>query len=126
MTYIEKERLLIDKLRETNYAAFNGNKTDALDFVEKNLSTIAKCPTAIAKADINAMTHKTDEATTEADNAKKTAAASAINSIIAVNDLCDKLGIPKFMDIDLNNGDAIGQAVGDYMKEIFFSSIGTH
>lgn len=40
-TYLQKEIAIIEKLKATGYAAFGGSRDEALDFLEKQLASLA-------------------------------------------------------------------------------------
>ena len=50
-SYMEKEIAIIERLKATGYAAFGGNRDEALDFLEKQLTSLASGDAVAASID---------------------------------------------------------------------------
>ena len=122
MSYIEKQTKILAKLKETDYNAFDGDKTAAMKFIEKHLLIIAGYTTAVTKADITAAVNSDKKESKKA--YKETTLCVTANSIATMNTLCTKLGLEKFMDIDTTDLTAVKNAVGEYTTELYNAGIG--
>lgn len=115
MNYLEKERLILDKLRETDYAIFGGSKDDALSFVSNSLLAIIEYQNTIVRTNIIKATY--DDGNAKKDNER--AFKQATDGIDALNILCRELGLKPFMSTTLINMRGFRTTISDYTSELF-------
>ncbi len=123
MTALEKQQALCDRLRETDYAPFNGDKETALREVFNGFSSIIEyvIGTALAKEKmIVEQAAGRDTSGESADPEEKAAYQKLTDSINMLNDLSKKLGLEPFADIDTSDPDSVRRFAGEYTMEHTF------
>lgn len=123
MTALEKQQAICDRLRETDYAPFDGDKETALREVFNGFSSIIKyvIGTALAKEKmIVEQAAGGDTAGESADLEEKAAYQKLTDSINMLNDLSKKLGLEPFADIDTSDPDSVRRFAGEYTMEHTF------
>ena len=121
MTFLEKQKNIINKLECSNYSIFDGNKEKALDFIETHMLTIIGFTPDITKTYIKETIRDIDLAVAKNETLSKT-----IVSINALNTLCHDLDIEPFMDVDTTNTDETSQTVNEMISQIFNIGINNH
>lgn len=115
MSYLEKERLILDRLRETDYAIFGGSKDDALSFVANSLLSIIEYQNTVVRTNILETTHNNDDTKKDRERALK----QATDGIDSLNILCRELGLKPFMSTTLINMRGFRTTISDYTSELF-------
>lgn len=122
MTNNFQERVF-EKLKQTNYAMFDGNIKDASDFIADNLLAVVEYRNVEARAAITAPIEKArdnSEIMAQIKDTKDKAFSNAISSIKRLNTLCKNLGIEEFMpDFDPDDTASVKKAIGKYTTELF-------
>lgn len=131
MNYIDKERNIIKKLKETNYAMFDGNKDEALDFIGEQLNAFPNyANTVINQQILTPIIYAREEGENlrdkiqDLDNKRRLAHESAINSVNILNRLSKNLGLEPFADIDTTDRYIVADFVGQYVSQIYQSGQG--
>lgn len=130
MTYLQKEEQIIKKLAETNYAAVEGNKKVAFDFISGSLSsfpdyaqTVIGQETQMRMLNVMYSGEEFRDRTQTLDQTRRNAHNNAIGSINALNRFCKNLGLEPFADINTNDRHAVAEFVGDYVNEVYREGI---
>ncbi len=121
MTFADKQKRILDKLCETNYSSFDGNKEKALDFVETHMLTIFGFTPDMTRLYIRETVRDIDLTAAKNENISK-----AVISINALNDLCRDLGLEPFVDADTTNAEATSRLIGKMASQIFNAGINKH
>lgn len=120
MDYLEKENLILKRLRETDYALFGGSKEDALAFVANNLLTISDYQNIAVRSNILKTTHgEYTDFFDEANRAREDAFEAAAKSVDELNELCHELGLKPFMSTNIINIIGFKATISDYTAELF-------
>lgn len=122
MTALEKQQAICDRLKETDYAAFDGDRETALREVFYGFSSIIKyvIGTALAKEKRNAERAAGMDAAEDADREEQDGYRKLTDSINMLNDLSKELGLEPFADIDTSDPDAVLRFAGEYTAEHTF------
>lgn len=128
MNYIEKEEALLNKLKATGYALFDGDREKALDFVEKQFIAITEyiqvfVEEKISVTAIRARLEGTENTESISPVAQK-AYDDAVEGIKNLNDMFEKLELGKFADIDTEDVTAVKAFIGEYTRELYLKGIG--
>lgn len=115
MGYLEKENLILERLRETEYAIFGGSKDDALSFMANSLLAISEYQNITIRGNILKTTHGADTT----NKAKERAFKRAAESVDSLNVLCRELGLKPFMSTSRINALGFKTTVGEYTSELF-------
>lgn len=122
--FIEKEKRILTRLRETDYTLFNHDKYDALNYVKSCLLTIAHYRTTSVKSEIAVKTNKGSKQIIETvlENKNK-ALIDATKCIKSLNKLCKQLDIEPFIMIDTKDTASVENAIGKFADELFQNGI---
>lgn len=119
MSFLDKEKELLSRMKEDGYSMFKGNKDEALKYVTKHVKSIIDYPANIAKERINRRLGKEDSGR-ENDGHSETALSynAAVTGIIALNLLSNILGMGNIFEVNLENHLAVKKYLIDIVKEI--------
>ncbi|MDE7229403.1 MAG: hypothetical protein K2N56_02880 [Oscillospiraceae bacterium] len=128
MTALEKQQAICDRLKETDYAAFGGDKETALKEVFNGFSSIIRyvVGTALAKEKMIVEKAAGVDAAENADREEQAAYRELTDSINMLNDLSKKLGLEPFADIDASDPDSVRRFAGEYTMEHTFGEFKEH
>lgn len=125
--YLQKEVEIIKVLRESDYAVYGGDKDKALEQVEANFMAIGDYFSTKVNFEVNdfldkyrTMAEPQEEAGAGPEEVSCAMSAAAI-SIGELNELCGKLGIGKFADIDIRDEEAVTRICEDFVHECFLA-----
>lgn len=121
MNFIDKEKNILAKLRETNYAYFDGDKDKAFDFVEAHILTIFGLTPDMTRLHIREIVHDIDLAVSKNEHTSK-----AIVSINAMNDLSKALGLEPLIDVDTSDPEAVCRRIGEATAELYRAGTNKH
>lgn len=129
--YMERERALIQKLHETGYAVFDGDKDEAVDFISSNISKFTNYVNVVIKEQYmgplwRVKCEREDYiANMEAiELERKISHDAAISSVDILNRMSENLGIGKFADVDTAHRYTVADFCGTYVNQIFNKGIG--
>lgn len=129
--FIDKEKQLLEKLRQTNYEMFDGNREEALDFVSQRLTAFPNYANVVIREQIltpiwrlNMEGQQLRDQIMGMDQRRRSSHDNAIASLNGLNRMCKRLGIGRFADIDTSDRHAVADFVGDYVNELYNSGIG--
>lgn len=121
MTALEKQQAICDRLRETDYAAFDGDRETALREVINGFSSIIKYVIGTALAKEKMFVEQAGMNTAEnAEREEQAEYQKLTDSINMLNDLSKKLGLEPFADIDTSDPHAVRRFAGEYTMEHTF------
>lgn len=122
MTALEKQQAICDRLKETDYAAFGGDKETALREVFNGFSSIIKyvIGTALTKEKLIVERAAGVDAAEDADREEQDEYRKLTDSINMLNGLSKELGLEPFADIDTSDPDAVHRFAGEYTMEHTF------
>ena len=124
MNFVEKQNLILQKLQDTNYEAFAGNSDQATMFITSSLLSILDYSNAAIETNmVNAVKNENDDDAIK-DNEKLLIQAS--HYINMLNMLCERLGIEKFMNIDIHNKQSVIDEIKKYTTELYNLGINKH
>lgn len=127
MGYYEKEQEIIDALKKEDFASFKGDKSRAMAFLRRNLSSFPDYMNAVITQQALMPTWKLQLEpeefrfkSMEMDRARRDAHEGAIGSVNALNRLCTaKLHIGPFSTVDTNDRYAVAEMVREYCDEVY-------
>ena len=131
MGYLERENAIIQKLQASHYAIFDGNKEEALDFLDKQLSYFPEYANAVImqqhKLPLIYARYEGEELQDRVqtlDRQRRNIHECAIDSVNILNRLSKNLGLEPFSTVDTSDRHAVADMVGDYIAEMY--KTGTH
>lgn len=126
MTYIEKENAIIKKLHDTNYDMFDGDRDEALDFLDSQLNSFPEYANTVIRQQqlmpiYQARYEGQDyrDAIQEMDTRRHNNHESAISSVNVLNRLSKNLGLEPFAEVDTKDRVAVADFVGDYIGDVY-------
>ena len=126
MNYIEKEKTMIAKLKESNYELFDGDKTGALDFIGDKLDAFPKYANIVINQQITTpliYNHYEGEELRDKiqdlDSKRHWAHERAIDSLNKLNRLSTNLGLEPFADVDTSDRYKVADFVGQYVSQVY-------
>lgn len=129
--FIDREKMLLEKLQQTNYEMFDGDKEEALDFVSQRLTAFPNYANVVIREQIltpiwrvNLEGQDLRDRIMEMDQRRRSSHENAIASLNGLNRMCERLGIGKFADIDTTDRHAVADFVGDYVSEMYNNGTG--
>ena len=124
--YIEKINLLINTLVESDYALFDGDKDDALEFIEGLLTTfpdycniVVRMQALIPVWKIRCEADEFRTRFTEIDTRRKHCHDACISAVDVLNRLFAQLSLGSFCDIDTSDRHVVANMVGDFVIELY-------
>ena len=126
MGYLQKEKQILQRLADTDYETFHGDKDKALNFMTKKLGVfpeymgiVVRMETMqpIWRAQFEGQEYR--ERVQSIDTERKRTHDSAIASVNALNRLSDKLGLPPFSKVDTGDRHAVADMISEYVSEIY-------
>lgn len=131
MTFLEKQNAIIQKLHDTNYELFDGDKDEALDTLETELTAFPEYANVVIREQImvpiwreRCEPEEFRENVQNMDTRRRDAHDNAITSVNVLNRISSKLGLEPFADIDTNDRHAVAEMVGQYTNELYNNGIG--
>lgn len=130
MGYLQKEQRMLQKLADTNYAAFSGNKDRALKFMTRNLSAFPDYVNVVVRMETMGPIWKAQldgpeyrERMQNIDTERRNTHNNAISSVNAMNRLSEKLELPPFSRVDTNDRHAVAEMISEYITEVYNTGI---
>lgn len=126
MGYLDKQDALLQKLHDTNYELFDGDKEEALSFVGDQLMTIPDYANVVIKEQIMLPIWRQRcegaeyrENVQKIDAQRRNAHDRAINCMNILNRMNKGLGLEPFFDVDTTDRYAVADTVGKYVCEVY-------
>lgn len=130
MFYTDKEKALLEKMKEDNYAMFDGNQAEALTFVEERLASLSNYVNVVTREQImlpiwrdECDTADFQENAMKIDEQRRIVHNAAIDAVNVLNRMCAKYGLPPFADVDTTDRRAVAKMIGDYASEVYNDGI---
>ena len=130
MTFTEKEQQMLNKLKETNYLMFGGNKEHAFAFIAAQLQTFPDYTNTVIRQQIMQPIwyakldgQELRDAVSNMDRQRKSAHDAAIAGITILNRFSKNLDLEPFADIDTTDRHAVQEFVGTYVNEVYNQGI---
>lgn len=128
--FIEKERALLTRLRETDYGAFD-DAEEAFEYVEKRLMSFPRYVNIVTeemiKTEIWNRRYEGQELRDkkmDIDGKRRILHNSAIDSINRLNRLSESLGLGVFADVDTEDRHAVAEYAGQVVNIVYNEGIG--
>lgn len=130
MSYLQKEVSMLQKLKDTGYAAFKGDKDKAMRFMETKLASFPEYMDVVVRQQtlLPIWKMKYDgqefrERVQDLDTERRRCHDGAIASVNALNRLSDKLELPPFSRVDTNDRYAVADMISEYVAETYRTGI---
>lgn len=131
MTYIEKEKAIIDKLKETDFALFDGDEEEAYDTVSQSLDSFTNYANSVIRQQTMLPIYYARydgedlrERVSNLDTRRRYAHDNAIGNLNMLNRISDKLGLEPFADIDTEDRYKVADFIGKFVSETYNNGIG--
>ena len=131
MGYITKEQKILKALEKQNYKMFDGNKNEALDFIESTLTAFPTYANTVIREQIMTPIRRQRyegqelrDKIQDIDEQRHWNHESAISSVNMLNRLSRNLGLELFANINTNDRHAVANMVGQYVNEVYNKGIG--
>jgi hypothetical protein len=115
------ERELLTKLKESQFAIFNGDANKAYDTVEKYINDIFTYPTTIAKTNIRQILMQ--DTTPDITASKNEAYLTTKVAIENLNKICLKLGLPPIVNVNTEDKAELLTYTNHLLHELFLASL---
>lgn len=126
MGYLQKEQRMLQKLVDTNYEAFHGDKDKALNFMSRRLEVFPEYMNIVVRMETMQPIWRAQfdgpeyrERVQSIDTERKRTHDSAIASVNALNRLSDKLGLPPLSRVDTEDRHAVTEMISEYVSEVY-------
>lgn len=123
MDIIKKENEMLEKLKESGYSTFGGDKNKALDYLEEQLMKVLMYDEEAIREQIRNQNcgGGPEEQETLRREAEYERMASGLD---ALNKMCADLGLTPFADVDTGNRQAVVEFIGQCRQDICNRGIG--
>lgn len=123
MDIIKKENEILEKLKESGYSTFGGDKEKALDYLEEQLMKVLMYDEGAIREQIRNQSRggSSEEQESLRREAEYERMASGLD---ALNKICVELGLTSFADVDTGNMQAVEESVRQYRQDIYNRGIG--
>ena len=132
MTFQDKTQMILDKLKETNYEIFKGDKDATYKFMERTLSAFPEYANTIIREQImtpiwrnTCDTNEYQENVQAIDTRRKNAHDCAITSFNMLNRICKKYDLPAYTTVDTSDRHAVADEVGKFIAEYYATGTNT-
>lgn len=123
MDIIKKENEILEKLKESGYSTFGGDKEKALDYLEEQLMKVLMYDEEEIREQIGKRGSK-DSSGEQESLSREMKYERRASGLEALNKICADLGLTPFADIDTGNMQAVEESVGQYRQDIYNRGIG--
>ena len=127
MNYTEKIQKLCDRLEETNFALFDGDRKDALNTIETAVMSVPKYANIVIQEQImtklwRSMCEPEDYRANyqNIDMTRKIYHDSTMAQMGMLNRFSKQLDLPPFMDVDTNDRYAVAEEIGAFISEVYY------
>ena len=132
MQFNQKTQNILNKLEETKFAMFGGDKQKATRFLERTLSAFPEYANTVIREQImvplwkqRCDTEEFKENVKNIDTHRHYAHESAISSFNMLNRMSQKLELPPFTEIDTKDRHAVADEVGKFIAEYYATGTAT-
>ncbi len=118
MDIIKKENEILEKLKESGYSMFGGDKEKALDYLEEQLMKVLMYDEEAIRAQIR--NRSRGGSPEEQESLRREAEYERMASgLDALNKMCADLGLTPFSDVDTGNMQAVEEFIGQCRQDIY-------
>lgn len=124
--YIQKENALLEAMKADNFAFFDGDEDEALEFIESKLLSLADYVNIVVRQQIliplwrfRFDPDEVRQRTEDLDRQRYRIHNAAIASLTAINRLFSKHGLPAFAEVDTENRQAVADFAGSYVGDLY-------
>lgn len=132
MSYRAKQILIINALKATGYKMFDGDSADAMDFLERNLTSFPDYANVVIREQIMHPIWRVRydgqelrDRIQDLDHTRRIKHDAAIASVNVLNRFSKNLGLEPFADIDTSDRHAVAAFIGSYVNEMYNNGIGS-
>lgn len=129
--YIEHEKALIGKLQADNFAMFDGDRDEALDFLAGHLNRFTDYANVVIRSQYMGplwrATLSTEDYISRTENLDKERRMKhncAIDSVNILNRMSKNFGLPPFADIDTEERNEVADFCGAFVNQVYNKGIG--
>ena len=126
-----KINALIGKLRESDYDLFDGNKDEAMDFLESKLTAFPHYANVVIQEQIMQPIWRArydgqqlQDKVMEIDQKRRIKHESAIAAVSILNRVSKSFGLEPFADIDVTDRHQVAEFTGAFISEMYNNGIG--
>lgn len=130
MKAVDKIQKIIDKLEETNYDIFDGDREEAYDLMADSLNSMPNYVNSVVNEQImmpiiSARYDGQDyrDAVMKLDSTRRMCHDNAIIGINMMNRLCENLNLEPFAEVDTTDRHAVADFVGKTVNELYNQGI---
>lgn len=130
MNFAQKEAAIIQKMHDTGYQQFGGNKDKALEFLGSRLESFPDYANVVIREQVMTPIWRAKfdgqefrDHVQDLDRQRRSAHDSAIMSVNILNRMSQSMGLEPFADIDTNDRYAVADFVGQYVNELYNNGI---
>ena len=131
MTFREKEVQRLENLSASNYDFFDGEKDEALDGLEKALTSMVGYVNEVVNQQILLPLYQyryegedLRDKTMELDGRRRSAHDKCIAYLHFLDNLYEKLGLARFTDIDTSDRYEVADFAGRFVSELYLNGTG--
>ncbi len=129
--YIEHEKNLIRKMQEDNFAMFDGDREEALDFLSGHLNRFTDYVNTVIREQYMGPLWKATLSTENyldrvqtLDKERRVKHNCAIDSVNILNRISKNFGLPPFADIDTEQRDEVANFCGAFTNQVYNKGLG--
>lgn len=124
--YIEKEKELMDAMRQNGFELFDGNSDDAYDTLERIFMAFVDYANCVIRMQVMVPIWRNRyegedlrDKIQEIDHTRRIYHEAAISSLVKLNRLCKMHGLPVYSDTDTADRYAVADFVGTWISEVY-------
>lgn len=130
--YVEKEKELMDAMKQTGFELFDGSSDDAYDTLERIFMAFVDYANCVIRMQVMVPIWRNRyegedlrDKIQEIDHTRRIYHEAAISSLVKLNRLCKMHGLPVYSDTDTSDRYAVADFVGTWIwKFILTDSLG--
>lgn len=129
-TYMEKQKNLLAKLQEANYAPYEGDKDEALNHIGQMLTGFTDYVNVVIREQVmtpiwrqRCEPEELKDNIEAIDRQRRITHDACIANVNVLNRISGMVGLPPFADIDTSDRYAVADFIGDYVNEVFNGGI---
>ena len=131
MTYLQKQKEMLERLDAQNWAMFDGNKDEGLDFMGSAMSSFPNYVNSVVSIEISGPIQRMRlepedyrNAMQQMDRNRRICHNRAIDSVNQLNRMAKALGMEPFAEVDTTDRNAVADFAGRFVNEVYNHGIG--
>lgn len=124
--YVEKEKELMDAMRQNGFELFDGNSDDAYDTLERIFMAFVDYANCVIRMQVMVPIWRNRyegedlrDKIQEIDHTRRIYHEAAVSSLVKLNRLCKMHGLPVYSDTDTSDRYAVADFVGTWISEVY-------